>query len=67
VKKKKWLKGQQRSASIVTSENKSLEVAVMDMSDENDWDDLAKEERMVKKLRRGKISQQEFDTAFADL
>lgn len=67
MKKKKWLKGQQRSASIVTSENKSLEVAVMDMSDENDWDDLAKEERMVKKLRRGKISQQEFDTAFADL
>lgn len=28
----------------------------------DEWDDLAKEERLVKKLRRGKITQEEFDT-----
>lgn len=27
----------------------------------DEWDDLAKEERLVKKLRRGKISKDEFD------
>lgn len=30
-----------------------------------EWDDLAKEERLFKKLRRGKISQAEYDTELA--
>ncbi|XP_006460355.1 hypothetical protein AGABI2DRAFT_203365 [Agaricus bisporus var. bisporus H97] len=67
VKKRKWLKDQQQCASTVTSENVSSEMKTMDVSDEDDWDDLAKEESMAKKLRKGKISQQDFDTAFADL
>ncbi|KAF7775909.1 hypothetical protein Agabi119p4_4302 [Agaricus bisporus var. burnettii] len=67
VKKRKWLKDQQQCASTVTSENISSEMKTMDVSDEDDWDDLAKEESMAKKLRKGKISQQDFDTAFADL
>jgi ATP-dependent RNA helicase DDX55/SPB4 len=67
VKKKEWFKDQQQSASTVTSENSLSKVADMDTRDDNDWDDLAKEERMAKKLRKGIISQQEFDTAFDDL
>jgi len=32
----------------------------------DDWDDLAKEERLYKKLRRGKITQEEFDAQMHD-
>lgn len=33
----------------------------------DDWDDLAKEERLYKKLRKGKISQEDLDAALYDL
>ncbi len=39
----------------------------MEKNDEDDWDELAKEERMAKKLRKGEVSQQDFDAAFAEL
>lgn len=32
----------------------------------DEWDDLAKEERLVKKLRRGQITQTEFDAQMND-
>lgn len=71
AKKKKWLKDQQ-SPGIATPENATSkrphsEMANSGSNDEDDWDELAKEERMAKKLRQGKISQREFDVAFADL
>jgi len=69
-KKKNWLK-EQRSMEAATPDNtsnKRLHSELIDRkSDEDDWDDLAKEERMAKKLRKGEISQQDFDTTFADL
>jgi len=34
---------------------------------EDDWDDLAREERLAKKLRKGAVSQKEFDEEFGDL
>lgn len=35
--------------------------------EEDDWDELAREERMAKKLKKGEVSQREFDVEFADL
>lgn len=37
------------------------------LSDEDDAEDLAQEERAAKKLKRGKIEQAQFDMTFADL
>lgn len=39
----------------------------MNMSDEDDAEDLAQEERAAKKLKRGRMEQAEFDMNFADL
>jgi len=33
----------------------------------DEWDDLAKEERLVKKLRRGKISKDEFEKQMSEV
>lgn len=33
----------------------------------NDWKELAREERMAKKLKRGEVSQKAFDAEFGDL
>ena len=38
-----------------------------DDTDGDDWEELAREERMAKKLKRGDISQTDFDNEFADL
>lgn len=35
--------------------------------DEDDWEALAKEERMAKRVKKGQVSQSEFDAEFADL
>lgn len=37
-----------------------------DDDDADDWDELAAEERMAKKVRKGKVNQKEFDTMFMD-
>ncbi|SAM01604.1 hypothetical protein [Absidia glauca] len=37
-----------------------------DDNDGDDWDELAKEERLAKKMRKGKISRQDFDTMMGD-
>ncbi|KAF9453005.1 DEAD-domain-containing protein, partial [Macrolepiota fuliginosa MF-IS2] len=71
VKKKKWLKEQQ-PANMEAPENPlnkrpHSEIASESDNGEDDWDELAKEERMAKKLRKGEISQREFDAVFADL
>lgn len=33
----------------------------------DEWDDLAKEERLVKKLRRGKISKDDFEKQMSEV
>ena len=39
-----------------------------DGEDEGDaWDELAREERMAKKLKRGNITQSDFDMEFSEL
>ncbi|KAJ3560246.1 hypothetical protein NP233_g10968 [Leucocoprinus birnbaumii] len=71
-KKKKWLKEQRTTGSAAPDDTPDKKRSRPDTQnsgsgEEDDWDDLAKEERMAKKLRKGEISQQEFDATFTDL
>jgi ATP-dependent RNA helicase DDX55/SPB4 len=38
-----------------------------DADEGDDWDELAREERMAKKVRKGNITQGTFDEQFTDL
>ncbi len=69
TKKRKWLKEQQSATAPEPSSNKRLhsEVVSGGSDGEDSWGELAKEERMAKKLKKGEITQQEFDVAFPDL
>ncbi|KAK2466230.1 hypothetical protein APHAL10511_001872 [Amanita phalloides] len=64
AKKKEWLKTRAIEQSKPSNDS-SKRLRVED--DEDAWEELAKEERMAKKLKRGEISQSEFDAEFADL
>jgi len=59
-KKRKWLQSQKTSTSIA-------EGAAEKDDNEDDWDELAQEERMAKKVKRGDASQREFDEQFTEL
>ncbi|THH20667.1 hypothetical protein EW146_g708 [Bondarzewia mesenterica] len=62
-RKRKWLKSQQASAA---SESAEIQGAAS-VDAEEDWAELAREERMAKKLKRGSVTQDEFDQEFAGL
>ncbi|KAI0082790.1 DEAD-domain-containing protein [Panus rudis PR-1116 ss-1] len=62
-KKRKWLKAQQELKVV---EPKSTD-ATKDGGDEDDWEELAREERMAKKVKKGHISQSDFDMEFSGL
>lgn len=65
-KKRKWLKTQ------VTEDAKQKDGGhgdgalgeAVDAGD--DWEEMAREERMAKKMRKGDVSQKAFDAEFAD-
>lgn len=62
-KKQQWLKQQQKEVVGDKKRNR-----VEDEGDNGDeWEELAREERMAKKLKRGDISQREFDNQFSDM
>lgn len=68
VKKDRWLKEQDvTDANKLSSKRPHSEITSGGNDEEDDWDELAKEERMAKKLRKGEISQRDFDVAFTDL
>lgn len=66
VRKRQWLKSQANA-------NQNAAIPIMSQSvedsrdDEDDWDELAKEERLAKKVRKGTATQQVFDAVFGDL
>lgn len=72
-RKKKWLKAQTATESGKDSEAPSAskrgrdDDAVPSGNDEDDWEELAREERMAKKLKKGDVSQRDFDMEFAEL
>jgi ATP-dependent RNA helicase DDX55/SPB4 len=67
VKKKQWLKSQPSQPPSPGSEipqKRGLEVDDEDEDNEDDWAELAREERMAKKVRKGEVTQLEFDAEF---
>jgi ATP-dependent RNA helicase DDX55/SPB4 len=69
-RKKKWLKSQTSANEDAAGGDQSFkrERPAEDDADEGDeWGELAREERMAKKVRRGDITQGAFDKQFADL
>jgi ATP-dependent RNA helicase DDX55/SPB4 len=62
TRKRKWLKTQTSAAVTAGIRGKSAAD-----SDDDDWDDLAQEERMAKKVRSGDVCQKAFDAEFANL
>ncbi|KAF8621632.1 hypothetical protein AX15_007650 [Amanita polypyramis BW_CC] len=69
AKKKQWLKTATAvSEQSSTARNASKRAHAEGGSEgEDTWEELAKEERMAKKVKRGEITQKEFDTQFTDL
>lgn len=67
-RKKKWRRAQETQLKpIASSSKRSRSPDEPSDGEEDDWAELAKEERMAKKLKRGDISQHEFDREFGDL
>ncbi|KAJ7168354.1 DEAD-domain-containing protein [Mycena crocata] len=64
-KKRKWLKTQVVTQD--TEEKKDGEHGDETVDDGDDWEELAREERMAKKMRKGDVSKKAFDAEFADL
>ncbi|KIJ70539.1 hypothetical protein HYDPIDRAFT_23639 [Hydnomerulius pinastri MD-312] len=63
-RKRQWLKAQ---ASTGTAQGAERREEGDSEDEEDDWDELAKEERLAKKVRKGAATQKEFDAAFGDL
>ncbi|KAJ7491200.1 DEAD-domain-containing protein [Mycena latifolia] len=64
-KKRKWLKAQAGTAEQKDGEHgEHGDEAVENEAD--DWEELAREERMAKKMRKGDVSRKAFDAEFAD-
>ncbi|EPQ55480.1 hypothetical protein GLOTRDRAFT_129657 [Gloeophyllum trabeum ATCC 11539] len=57
--KRKWLKSQQTQ--------EGMKRARADSEDADDWKELAREERMAKKVKKGLVEQADFDNEFAEL
>ena len=69
VKKRQWLKSQQPQPSQPPSgsaipQKRGLEADDEDEDDEDDWAELAREERVTKKVKKGGMAQLEFDAEF---
>ncbi|KAH7929467.1 DEAD-domain-containing protein [Leucogyrophana mollusca] len=62
-RKRKWLKSQKDSNDATTKESSGD----AEVDAEDDWDELAREERLAKKVRKGTAAQRDFDQEFADL
>lgn len=65
-RKRQWLKSQ-TSASHSTMTPATSQSVEDSRGDEDDWDELAEEERLAKKVRKGTATQQAFDAEFGDL
>ncbi|KAI0780729.1 DEAD-domain-containing protein [Trametes elegans] len=66
-RKKKWLKTQEGASGEQPGNKRGLDAKEDGDEDEDDWAELAREERMAKRVKKGHASQSEFDAEFADL
>lgn len=62
-RKRKWLKTQEQQIE----ENAETGDGDGDEGAGDDWDELAREERMAKKLKKGDITQGDFDMEFSGI
>lgn len=72
ISKKKWLKSQEvatmDSERLLGKRQRNGSNEDTDVpNDDDDWAELAHEEKMAKRLRKGDISQKDFDAEFGDL
>lgn len=67
ARKKQWLKSQNVVGGDLKGTLQTGRAKPEESSGEDDWDELAREERLAKKLRKGAVSQKEFDQEFGDL
>jgi ATP-dependent RNA helicase DDX55/SPB4 len=67
--KAKRIKSQESSASAANTDNQlKRQASEMDPDhDEDDWAEIAREEKLAKRVRKGIVSQEEFDCEFGDL
>ncbi|KAJ6606373.1 DEAD-domain-containing protein [Mycena vulgaris] len=66
-KKRKWLKTQAETAEQKDGEHGEHGQHGDEMVDDgDDWEEMAREERMAKKMRKGDVSRKAFDAEFAD-
>ncbi|KAJ7677247.1 DEAD-domain-containing protein [Mycena rosella] len=65
-KKRKWLKTQAETAEQKDEEHGEHGDGDQVEDDGDDWEELAREERMAKKMRKGDVSKKAFDAEFAD-
>lgn len=67
-KKKAWQKANQAATKAdAESANAKRKQTDDDNDSEDDWDELAREERMAKKVKKGEVDSKAFDQEFADL
>lgn len=68
-RKRQWLKTHVSGSSTIQAGKKTDEDGGDGDEDgsNGDWEELAREERMAKKVRRGQVTQKEFDEAFGGL
>lgn len=62
--KKKWLASKNSESTGEGLSKKRGFNEVGHGEDADDWEDLACEEKLAKRVRKGKVSQQEFDAEF---
>ena len=71
ISKKKWLEAQAvfgiGSETLLGKRQRNGSNEDMDGVNDNDWAELAREEKMAKRLRKGGVSQKDFDAEFGDL
>ncbi|KAI0807622.1 DEAD-domain-containing protein [Fomes fomentarius] len=65
-RKKKWEKAQAKSA-VEAGTKRNRENGDEHEVEGDDWEDLAREERMAKRVKKGQLTQNEFDAEFANL
>ncbi|KDR83717.1 hypothetical protein GALMADRAFT_86191 [Galerina marginata CBS 339.88] len=74
--KKKWLKSQagpnvpppvQTGENQVIGKRQRVQVDDSMEDDDDDWAELAREEKMAKRVRQGTVSQRQFDAEFGDM
>lgn len=65
VKKRQWVKAQAMSSTDTPGKEETLKRSQDE--DGDDWDELAREERMMKKVKRGQVVSGEFNQDFREL